>query len=332
MKYSILTGSELQLCKLNKYEELMESCLEASYFHTQEYLTSLLKCKHTKPLVIAIVEGKMNLLALAIGETSSELRCLSVFTKRTIFYAPPIYSSLDALKALVGYLCQVPAGILVQIRHFHPMTDSELSIYRSSGFMLKDHLNAFIKINDLDAIYNKFSRDKKKRINQAINIHHIELKEMNDIDAGISCFYDMLKSLYRRKGHGLKDREYFHNLVNESKGNVRIVFAYYRDLPVATQLYIIQKNRLTALYAATIDEYKNLHSGDFIIWNLIQLAYDKNICYFDFGGGGNPTKPYGPRDYKSRFGTEFVNVGRLDYYPLALFKYAVSLYHLLKNK
>lgn len=47
-----------------------------------------------------------------------------------------------------------------------------------------------------------------------------------------------------------------------------------------------------------------------MVYNILLWGKENNHHTFAFGGGGKPNEEYGPREFKRRFGGEFVNHGR----------------------
>ena len=58
------------------------------------------------------------------------------------------------------------------------------------------------------------------------------------------------------------------------------------------------------------DQYKELSPSTLATWAAMDYGLRNNIPKFDFMGVGTPTKPYGVREFKRRFGGEMTNFGR----------------------
>ncbi|MFW5886880.1 MAG: GNAT family N-acetyltransferase, partial [Bacteroidota bacterium] len=235
---------------------------------------------------------------------------------------------------LLDYLKKIKAGLFVQIRTFKRFPEEQLILYKKSGFLYSDHLNAFIDLRGFDSqnIFSSFKKDKRKGIRRAIQRYNLDIKEYNSVEKSIAIFYNMQKELYKKKRHAMKSRDFFTNLVAESQGHVRIAFATFEGKPIASQLYICYNNKITALYTATLESHYDKHGGDYLIWYLLKKGIDEGYEVFDFGGGGNPNKFYGPRAYKERFGTSFQNVGRLNLPKSYLYNIIMFVYNkVLKN-
>lgn len=310
------------------YNDYLAKQNSASFFHTIAYYNSLIKTPGIRAISIVVFDGDEKVKAIAIGELTNEIRWLPFITRRLIFYAPPLYDSIEYLKIVLEQIEKSKNGLFIQIRTFNGFSEKEIELFKEFGYKIADHFNAFIILNGRseDTILNDFKNDKRKGIRKAQEKYKLSVKEFDDINLAVNTFYNIQKKLYNRKRHSLKTRRYFFNLVNESNGKVRIAFALYRDLPIATQMYIFNKTSITALYTATLKGHLNKHAGDLLVWYMIQKGLKEKVDVFDFGGGGHPSKSYSPRAYKERFGTIFNNVGRFTKANSLLYKLAMFIY------
>jgi lipid II:glycine glycyltransferase (peptidoglycan interpeptide bridge formation enzyme) len=60
------------------------------------------------------------------------------------------------------------------------------------------------------------------------------------------------------------------------------------------------------------------HADEWLVWQVLRQGIREGCNTFDFGGAGKPDEPYGPREFKRRFGGQAVNPGRFEkvYRPL----------------
>lgn len=254
------------------------------------------------------------LLGLALGEITRQKWDFLGISKRTVFYTEPSYNGdLAVLDALLKKIKRKAEGNFIQIRNSKNITAEERALFEKNGFIYIDHLDAKISLKKKNEIWNSFEKDKKRGIRKAIEKYHLEIIEKSDQE-GVVIFYSLMKALYNRKRHPFKSRSYFDNLLKSiGKDKVRIFFAYLGATPIATQLAVFHDQVVTALYTATTPSHLDKKAGDFLVWHIINLGIDSGYHTFDFGGGGNPRKKYGPREYKKRFGCSFNNVGRFIY-------------------
>ena len=311
------------------YISYLESHPNSSFFHTLNYYNALAKSSGIIAVSVVILDQDNQIKAIAIGELANEIRWLPYVTRRLIFYASPLYDSIEYLKILLKEIIKLNTGLFIQIRPFYPLTQEERVVYEHFGFNNADHLAALIKLSgeSEETILKGFKKDKRKGINTATNKFLLEVKEFGNEEYAVNLFYKIQTSLYKKRGHNLKSKTYFSNLISESKGLVRIAFAIYQGLPIAVQMYCMYNKTVTALYTATLAQHREKHAGDLLIWYLLQKAIKEKMDIFDFGGGGDPARNYRPREYKMRFGVSFTNVGRLTRPNTRLYKTIMKIYH-----
>ncbi|KIO46306.1 hypothetical protein IE90_05805 [Sanguibacteroides justesenii] len=317
---------------LYQWSKLLEKSVKASFFHSYGYCKALIESKEIMPVIIAVENEQKEITALTIGELANESKRVPFLSKRLLILDAPLYEDIESLLYLVRHLKKINAGLFVQIRTFFPFSENEQSVYMKFGFVLSDHLNAYISLTNKtnDTIWTLLKKDKRKGIKKAEEKFNIDVREYNSVNQSIDVFYEMQAKLFKRKRHALKSKDYFYNLLREAKGTIKIVFAIYEGIPIASQLYVVYNKKITALYTATLEEHLEKHAGDLLIWYLLKEGIKNKCDYFDFGGGGNPNYKYGPREYKERFGTVFENVGRFTlsksfWYKVVMFGYNLML-------
>ena len=313
---------------IESYNFFINSQIRNSYFQSISFYKTLLSSKSIKPVSLVLTDINNNIVASAIGELKDEIEWLPLLTRRLILYAPPLYTELEYLSLLLSNLVKLKAGQFIQIRTFYEFSKEEIDVYSLYGFTLSSHLNAYIKLEQetKESVLSSLQKDKKKGIKKAVQKFGIVIEEFNDTKHAIDLFYSLLRNLYIRKRHPLKNKSYFYNLVSNSQGAVKLAFAVYEGVPIAAQLYVIYNSTITALYTATHKEHTNKHAGDLLVWYLIEKGIENKCEIFDFGGGGNPKKKYSPRDYKARFGTKFQDVGRLNLPLSPMYKVVMNFY------
>ncbi len=116
---------------------------------------------------------------------------------------------------------------------------------------------------------------------------------------------------------------------------IKFFGAFWEDQMIAGQVRLCYKDTVYAWYAGSDSDYFYKRPNDFLLWNVILWSKDNNYGFFDFGGAGKPTIPYGVRDYKLKFGGELVNYGRYEKEHKKLFMFigrnAYKLYKIIKR-
>ena len=332
MRFSVTTNPDSIIAA--DYRTFLSQNEECSYFHTLNYYYALKQTRGVFPVFVLVKNSNDVIVASAVGELANELQYLPYFSRRLLLYDKPVSANSQALEFILTHLKSINSGLFVQIRSFFPFTDQEKKTYKKNGFLLSDHLNAFIPLKGQSesVIFSQFKKDKRKGIKRAIERYGLTVTEFKDKNKAVDIFYEMQEKLFKKKRHALKSKDFFLNLINTSDGHVSIVFADFEGIPVASQLYISYNQKITALYTATLEEHKDKYAGDFLIWHLLKKGLNEGFEIFDFGGGGNPKKSYGPRLYKERFGTQFTEIGRFNLPKSPLYKIIMFMYQKLLKR
>jgi hypothetical protein len=236
------------------------------------------------------------------------------FFQRAVFYdLPDCVDDAEVTRKLIAS-AQLNSMLFVEIRPVNNVPDRIESVFRSLGFIKENHLNATIPILEPDIMWEKLDRDKKKGIRRAKSRYGLEVVESSNPDDLVK-FYRILAALYKTIRHPLKDLSYFRSLFDHlPKGGIRLLLCRDESNIIAGQIALCWLDRVIALYTATDPIHMHKHAGDLLIWYMLKnISYEEGYRVFDFGGGGNPDKPYKPREYKKRFGTKFDNIGRYIY-------------------
>ena len=65
-------------------------------------------------------------------------------------------------------------------------------------------------------------------------------------------------------------------------------------------------------YAGSYAKHYKLFPNEILIWETLRWCCLNGYESFDYGGAGNPNKPYGVREFKSQMGGLLVNYGRFE--------------------
>ena len=87
-------------------------------------------------------------------------------------------------------------------------------------------------------------------------------------------------------------------------------------------------------YAGADPRHLHRYPNEFMVWKILEWGRLNRFTLFDFGGAGHPDKPYGPREFKRRFGGDLVNFGRFALihqpFKLMMAKKALKIWKLLR--
>jgi len=97
-----------------------------------------------------------------------------------------------------------------------------------------------------------------------------------------------------------------------SNSKLIIGCACYESEIIGCMLALSYKDTIYDFYAGSMVKFYNKYPNDLISWEVFKWGKGNGYKVFDFGGAGKPDVSYGVRDYKKKFGGEFVNFGRYE--------------------
>ena len=118
----------------------------------------------------------------------------------------------------------------------------------------------------------------------------------------LPVFYDILALNYHRLGTPIFPKQFFIHFLNEyqSAADILVVRTPSGD-PAAAVLFFIFKDRMVPYYAGSDFTHKHLGPNDFMYWELMKHAVDRNCRIFDYGRSKEGT---GSFRFKKHWGFE----------------------------
>ncbi len=97
-------------------------------------------------------------------------------------------------------------------------------------------------------------------------------------------FYKILALNYHRLGTPIFPKKFFKNFLSEYKENANILLVKTRENQLAAAvLFFTFKNQMIPYYAGSNFTFRHLGPNDFMYWELMKLAVEKNCTIFDYG-------------------------------------------------
>ena len=163
-----------------------------------------------------------------------------------------------------------------------------------------------------DNIWNRIGKGRIKQIKKAIkNQLSVDVFENDIREDLIVKGYDIIKSVYKRAGLPLVGIDLIKEVCNK-KLLVLFVVKDSTDKIIGCRFGIKYKDEIYGWYAGSYSEYYKLFPNDILIWETLKWSCENGYTVFDYGGAGEPNKPYGVRAFKSQMGGELVNYGRYE--------------------
>lgn len=298
-----------------KWEEFVVNHLNGNIFQSSHIIDLYKSTKNYEPISLAAEDSENGeilavLQAVIIRDSSGLVGSIS---SRSIINGGPIFleekRGLEALKKLLAYYEQSlhNKAIYTQIRNIWN-TDNSKSILESLGYKYEPHLNYLIDLNrPIEEIWRDIHKPRRKGINRAekmgMKIRKIENK--NEIK---DC-YKLIEETYKNVRLPLADISLLESAYKKfyDAGFVDFYIATLDDEAVGSRVVLKYKGVVHDWYAGSKKEINYVNEA--VVWHML-CEYAGKEKVFDFGGAGNPEKPYGVREFKKRFGGMETNYGR----------------------
>ncbi|MBR1928293.1 MAG: GNAT family N-acetyltransferase [Paludibacteraceae bacterium] len=268
--------------------------------------------KHCYPIVVSIVKrGRIKGLLLAIVQWNGG-SFTKLFTARSIIIGGPlaVNNNEQIVKMLLSeYKRVLPKYVIYsEVRPIYDMAHIFNSLI-GSGYKRVGHYNLMLDIRpNKQRLYDNLHKERQRNIRQAEKAGLV-FKEV-DKDSEIQQISNLIELTYKRKRVPLIDTSIFLQAKQLMPEYVHFFAAYKDSQMIARQVRLCYKGLVYAWYAGSNEQYFKLRPNDFLMWNVICWAHDNGYKIFDFGGGGEPNKPYGVRDYKLKYGCKMYDYGR----------------------
>ncbi|MEJ5302039.1 MAG: peptidoglycan bridge formation glycyltransferase FemA/FemB family protein [Bacteroidales bacterium] len=239
-------------------------------------------------------------------------------TRAIIIHGPVQYSETNveelgkALKLLKRTLPWYT--LFIQFRNLS--NDERLAhAFRKAGFRFYDRLNLCKKISPLEDAWNELSESKRRQIRQS-RTNGLEIIR-NPARSEVLAFYSILQGLYKRIVKPLPSVAFFMkfyelSLSGEIKGFISLA-RYQGKIVGGIVCPYDNTGRVYEYYICGLDKElapNKVYPSVALTWDAMLRGAELGCRYFDFMGLGVPSKPYGVRDFKLRFGGKVENPGR----------------------
>jgi len=290
----------------------------SNFFQSPDYVELYDKCLAYKPVVLFAEEASGSLVALLVALIISD-RVYGFPFRRMLVQGGPVVAHFYPNKAeILGCLLQnlrehIPGKtVFVEIRNL-TLWDELGVVFQNHGFIWHDHLNDLLPVSERAITLSRIKPARQRQIRRGIS-NGAEIRPAGSVEE-VEAFYHLLKELYRRKVRKpLAPKElfvsFYEKIQHENKGVLLLVI--YKEVVIGGMVCPFSGDHtLHEWYICSRqDHLKHLYPGVLATWGGIDYAMNHHFKYFDFMGIGIPGKPYGVRDFKTRFGGEVVNFGR----------------------
>ena len=306
---------------------------QGNIFQTPEMYEVYACAEHVTPIAIAAVEDD-EIVGILVSQYMTNGGALaSWITARSIITGGPLARNNDPaiIQALMeAYKKLLPCKtIYSEIRPIYPVNDMP-------GWKRVGHYNLVMRLEKTEEeLFEQMHKERRRNVNQAIKAG-LTFKELTTADE-IQQVVALIEKTYRRKHVPIG----YLNMFDKVQGILRDYAHFFgcytaEGQMIAGQVRLCYGTLVYAWFAGSDEDYFKLRPNDFTMWNVIRWAREKGYKEFDFGGGGEPGKPYGVRDYKLKYGCEMYDYGRFIFAHRPITYWAAAkayeLYHKLKGK
>lgn len=307
--------SDINKINTEKWSEFIKIHPKGSVFQTPEMYECYKNTHNHKPIILVAIDGNEIVGVLLSVVISEGGKLKSFFSSRSIIIGGPIVKNdnNEIIILLLKEYNHIIKGkaIYTQIRnHYEQLVCNDA--FQENGYRFKSHLNFLINLDNPENIWDRIGKGRIKQIKKSIkNKLTVDVYENNITEDLLIKGYYIIKSVYRRAKLPLVGFD----LINEvNKKNLLVLFIV-KDASnkiIGCRFGIKYKEEMYGWYAGSYSEFYKLFPNDILIWETLKWSCEHGYRTFDYGGAGEPNKPYGVRNFKSQMGGKLVNYGRYE--------------------
>lgn len=307
--------TKYELIDKQSWNDFVKNHPKGNVFQTPKMYEVYLQTPGYTPQVVALVMDKQ-LIGLLLWVAIREKGMKAKFSARSIIQGAPL--AKDNKPEYIAVLLEAyekqrdKSIIYTQIRnHFEMLTVND--VFQKYGYRFKSHLNFIISLDSIDAVWNRIGKGRIKQIKKAEkNGLYVEVYEPGNIKESALCQgYDIIQSVYKHAKLPLVGIEQLH-AVNKQKLLVQFVVRDLVGNMLGCRFGLLYNNSIYGWYAGSYSKYYSLFPNDILIWGTLKWGIENGCSTFDYGGAGEPNKPYGVRAFKQQMGGLLVNHGRYE--------------------
>ncbi|MBP5307252.1 MAG: GNAT family N-acetyltransferase [Paludibacteraceae bacterium] len=297
-------------CDQRLWDDFVRRHPHGQVFQLPDFYYAHLHAPRSSAIACFVFHGS-DLVGLMVGVVIRSF--LPFFSARTVVRGGPLLLTghRQAMTLLLHSFNRKARSVslFTQIRPLVPPSESERNALSSAGFVFEPHLNF---LNDLrggiDAVWQSVHRHRRRNIRKATRGLTVRKKGPEALREA----YGILRHNYRRYRMPLLPFEVFERLQNSLsfKEDFLIFVVYKGEKPVGTLLAIGLNQTLYCWYACSLPGFYKFYPNDLLHWEVMRWAARNGYDWFDFGGAGSPSVPYGVREFKRQYGGSECNVGR----------------------
>ncbi len=330
-----------QALPTSKWRWFVENHPDGNIFHTPEMFEVFAHSKGYEPRLWAATQGERVLALFLPVEVSVASGLLRSFTTRSVVYGGTLYHSENqgrmALSKLIQKYQQETKHRVLFTELRNLAEDHNLqSAIQESGFEFEDHNDYIVNLAlPIEQVWANIHKSARKEIRQAQRKNPVSIRMVEDRHS-LHKWYKLIKESFSWNHVPLADISLFESAFDilYPKGMIQFLIGSTPDgQDIAASVALLYKKTIYGWYRGFDRKYGFCLPNDQMVWHVLQWGAENGYGVFDFGGAGRPNEPYGPRNFKAKFGGRLVNYGRNTYvhssYRLKLSTFLYRLYRKL---
>ena len=175
------------------------------------------------------------------------------------------------------------------------------------------HLNFIIPLDGEKNVWERIGKGRIKQIRKAQknNLSVTAYSGATLTEELIEHGYAILQSVYKHAGLPLVNIEQI-KAANKMHLLVLFVVRNVEGKMLGCRFGLLYNKEVYGWYAGSYNQYYDLFPNDILIWETLRWGIANRYEAFDYGGAGEPNKPYGVRTFKQQMGGTLVNYGRYE--------------------
>ena len=298
-----------------KWAAFVASHPKGNVFQTPEMFDVNRQTPGYEPQVIALEQDKQ-MVGLMMWVVMREQGMKACFSARSIIQGAPLAKDDKPeyiITLLEAYEKKRDKGVIyTQVRnHFEMLTVNDA--FQQFAYRFESHLNFIITLDNEEAVWNRIGKGRIKQIKKAQkNGLYVDVYDHGQIaDNLVAQGYEVIRSVYQRAGLPLVSLEHIKATNRQGLLVVFVVRSADGEM-IGCRFGLLYKRSIYGWYAGSYNQYYSLFPNDILIWETLRWGIKNGYETFDYGGAGEPNKPYGVRAFKQQMGGELVNYGRYE--------------------
>lgn len=299
----------------SKWDQFIRKHPHGVIYQTPFMFKIFSETKDYEPIALLALDNNNNVCGVVVAVIQYFMSgILRKFSSRSVIWGGPLAKEddPDIISSLLNAyeMHTRNSALFTEIRNQFNINEQR-DTFLKSGYSFEDHLNILINLKKSeDALWKEVHSKRRNEIRRATKEGAV-FQESSDLVA-LNSGYNILKEVYSRANIPIPDFSLFESALSHSteETGLKIFNAISDGEIIGTMFTLIYKSTIIDWQAGAKKSHYNKYPNDLIPWEVFKWGREKGYEVFDFGGAGDPSIPYGVREYKKKFGGDMINLGR----------------------